>query len=368
MNVINQVSKRSASVLPKRLEEGLSKSNFTQTTTFEYIYGVLFGLNPGVLDGTATEEEEIYINLVRRFFHLAVYKLGMDPDEITALLRDGTSPTYKEFEGVMGDIIVYGEKICRMVCEKVREGTTDEDVLNSYIAKQYLSDPENVDLKDLSINCALLLSAGVDTTSCLITMMLTRLAENPELQDAIVKEIKSIQGASGHPEVQYVEKDKYHLLKACMKEVSRLTPVTGGFVRSLDEPIVIQGSNVPANTSIVCTPAVHLRMEEAGELWDDWASFNPHRWASVTGDRRGSKNPFGKLWSTVQISTFGRGSHMCLGLRIAEVEILSFFSEVLPRYQLSATWDPESPPYRYSWERGLGNFLDVPEIKVEKRV
>ena len=50
--VINQTSKRIALVFEEEMKESVNTSRIIQATTLEYIYGVLFGLNPGVLDGT----------------------------------------------------------------------------------------------------------------------------------------------------------------------------------------------------------------------------------------------------------------------------------------------------------------------------
>ena len=58
---------------------------------------------------------------------------------------------------------------------------------------------------------------------------------------------------------------------------------------------------------------------------------------------------------------------MCVGARVAELEIFSFFHEILSKYRLKATWDPKNPPYSYDWNTGIGAYHNIPVIDVEKR-
>ena len=75
----------------------------------------------------------------------------------------------------------------------MQDGTASELVRASYVARQYLEDP-TADLQELSINAAVLLTAGVDTTSSIIRMIMTRLAEEPEYQEDMLKEMEAIRG------------------------------------------------------------------------------------------------------------------------------------------------------------------------------
>ena len=184
-------------------------------------------------------KEKAYLETVRRFFEVAFYKLQIDPNEVKKLISGETSELYLEFESLLDEIIEYGQEMSLQVVENVKNGTTDDQMMNSYVAQQYLSNPD-ISTRKLAVNAAIMLAAGVDTTSQMITMILTRLAENQDLQDQVALQINQI-SKGGDGGLVYEEKDQYSLLKACMREISRLTPVTGGFMREIAYPISIRG-------------------------------------------------------------------------------------------------------------------------------
>eukprot|EP00008_Paramoeba_atlantica_P004150 CAMPEP_0201476328 /NCGR_PEP_ID=MMETSP0151_2-20130828/1547_1 /ASSEMBLY_ACC=CAM_ASM_000257 /TAXON_ID=200890 /ORGANISM="Paramoeba atlantica, Strain 621/1 / CCAP 1560/9" /LENGTH=489 /DNA_ID=CAMNT_0047856659 /DNA_START=129 /DNA_END=1598 /DNA_ORIENTATION=- len=365
VNKINQVSKRIGDAFPRFMEESLDDSLLTQKSTFEYIYGILYGSNPGIMDMTGKEEEQKYVRKALDFFRILFFEMIQNPAEMAKFMKEGETEKYKEFSEVMDYIIEYGEKISQQILDKIDNGTADADMLNSYIAKQRRDNPD-IDVSELAVNGAVFLATGVDTTSCAIGMMLTRLAEDPQLQEEMLEEMKMISGGDPSIGFQYQHKDKYHVIKSMFRELGRTTPVTGGFVRRMDYPIQVSGYEVPANTFVICFPGQQYTLQK-DTLWDDSKEFNPRRWYPLSKGRRSVGKEVGKEWSDAQVSTFGRGTHMCPGARVAESEIMSFFCEIIPRYKLSATWDPANPPYQYSWARGLGTYTHIPKINVENR-
>ena len=52
------------------------------------------------------------------------------------------------------------------------------------------------------------------------------------------------------------------------------------------------------------------------------------RWYPISQGRRTVEKDLSKKWTSASVATFGRGSHKCLGFRVAEAEVMSFFTTV----------------------------------------
>eukprot|EP00008_Paramoeba_atlantica_P003703 CAMPEP_0201485858 /NCGR_PEP_ID=MMETSP0151_2-20130828/9952_1 /ASSEMBLY_ACC=CAM_ASM_000257 /TAXON_ID=200890 /ORGANISM="Paramoeba atlantica, Strain 621/1 / CCAP 1560/9" /LENGTH=481 /DNA_ID=CAMNT_0047870185 /DNA_START=56 /DNA_END=1498 /DNA_ORIENTATION=+ len=331
IKAINPVTKRIGDCFLEKMKKPMDETMVTQHTTFEYIYGIMFGMNPGLFDGTSTKAEDVFLHSAIDFFRLGFYEIFQDPEEYRKLEEEGTSEKYEEFCHVMEGIIEYGVGISRIIIEKIKNGTADELMRNSYVARQYLDNPD-IDVKELSVNSAVLLTAGVDTTSCLIRMMMTKLAEYPEYQDDMVEEINRIAGGKSF---EFKDREKFLVVKSFLRELHRLTPVGGGFMRRFKYPVTVDGYDVPSSTFLICMPT---RNQNVAEAWEDFEEFNPRRWYPMSQGRKNVDKELSQKWTSANVATFGRGSHMCVGSRVAQAEILSFFCEILPRFKLSATW------------------------------
>jgi len=359
---INTVSRRIGEVFEEKMSQRMEESLFISECTLEYIYAILFGLNPGILDGTATDAERNFIKNTLALNRVAG-EIIQNAEQFQKLLNEGTSEKYLQFEKIFDELIEHGVSVCEKVASKLKDGSADNLIRGSYVARQYLDNP-NADFHELSVNAAVLLTAGVDTTSSIIRMMLTRLAEAPEYQEDMLKQMQEIRGDRPNFDFHFEDREKHHVLNSMIREIGRLTPVVGGFIRRLKHPISIDGYEIPAETMMFCLPT---RDQNTKEVWDDFSEFNPSRWYSISAGRKNVNKELSMKWTSSAVATFGRGNRKCLGFRVAESEVMSFFSAVIPKYKLKATWDPKLPPYEYNMENGLGSYINIPKIEVEKR-
>merc|ERR1711916_249274 len=133
--------------------------------------------------------------------------------------------------------------------------------------------------------------AGHETTSHTVAWALFFLAQDEGLQARIYAEVTSSDwGVDGHPEFNSLS--SFDLLHSTIKETLRCRPTVPSLPRRTLEDTVINGIEVPANTTV----------------------FNPDRWL----ENPSLKTPL----------PFGAGPRSCVGERMALVEaklILAMF-------------------------------------------
>ena len=186
---------------------------------------------------------------------------------------------------------------------KEEEGHDSEIGLLKYLLLQDTFTP-----KDVLSSIIDLMFAGVDTTSNTMQWILYELAKNPDKQAALFDEIKTVLPASS---AAVSHQDLKHLpfLKAVVKETLRLHPVLNKIFRVLSKDLVLSGHKVPAGTQIMISSYV---MSHDPDLFDQPEQFLPERWL-----KSNESNDFHKFSSL----PFGFGRRMCLGRRLAELEL-----------------------------------------------
>lgn len=163
-------------------------------------------------------------------------------------------------------------------------------------------------------------SAGSDTSATALTTMIGYLVRNPEVHEALQKEIDEAfdVGALTWP-IQYAQAVKLELLQACIKETLRLhPPISMSLPREVcaRDGLVVQGQAgkqyiVPYGCQLSVAPFVlHRNKEEFGE---NAREYDPYRWLNLTEDKRKTMEK--------SILTFGGGARQCIGKNISLMEI-----------------------------------------------
>ena len=173
---------------------------------------------------------------------------------------------------------------------------------------KYLLLKEKFTPKDVLSSIVDVIFAGVDTTSNTMQWILYELAKNPDKQTALFDEIKAVLPASPTA-VSHQDLKNLPFLKAVVKETLRLHPVLNEILRVLSKDLVLSGHKVPAGTQIMILSYV---MSHDPDLFNQPEQFLPERWL-----KSNESNDFHKFSSL----PFGFGRRMCLGRRLAELEL-----------------------------------------------
>ncbi|XP_050331965.1 probable cytochrome P450 12e1, mitochondrial [Bactrocera neohumeralis] len=157
-----------------------------------------------------------------------------------------------------------------------------------------------------------MMMGGVDTTSSTLTGILFCIAKNPDKQQKLFEELKSIlPNKDSRLTIENMQNLPY--LRACIKEGMRYHPIIVGTMRRLPNDVVLSGYRIPAGTDVSVSSNLLLRNEK---FVVEPNKYIPERW--LRNDTEGNKyqlnNPFLFL-------PFGFGPRSCVGKRIVDLEL-----------------------------------------------
>ncbi|XP_063396171.1 cytochrome P450 4B1-like [Mytilus trossulus] len=168
------------------------------------------------------------------------------------------------------------------------------------------------------------LFAGHDTTSSVLSWSIYCLGKYKDIQDKVYREVKEVTGSNGNIDSEDLPKLKY--LTCFLKEVMRLhtpVPVTN---RTLDEPIVLDGYDIPAGV-MVDFGIYHCHNHP--DVWENPKEFKPERFE---GDKHHQMDPY-------SFTPFSAGPRNCIGLNFAQNEEKVLIARIVERFEV--TLDPD---------------------------
>ncbi|XP_070548935.1 cytochrome P450 27C1-like [Ptychodera flava] len=197
-------------------------------------------------------------------------------------------------------------------------GIEGADLVTYMITKGTLS------VDEIYANATELLAATVDTTANTMLWTLYCFAKHPRVQDALYEETERVVPRGETPTPEHVNQMPY--LKAIVRESMRLYPPIANLARILDKDISVGGYQIPAGTAIV---GQMWLMSRDPKCFSDPLEFRPERWIRV------EKEHFYGFKSL----PFGYGPRMCIGKRLAELEIYLTLARLCQNFILTSTTD-----------------------------
>ncbi|XP_030165223.1 1,25-dihydroxyvitamin D(3) 24-hydroxylase, mitochondrial isoform X2 [Lynx canadensis] len=164
---------------------------------------------------------------------------------------------------------------------------------------------------------------AIKTTANSLMWILYNLSRNPRVQQKLLKEIQSVLSENQMPRAEDLRNMPY--LKACLKESMRLTPSVPFTTRTLDKATVLGEYALPKGTVLMLNTQVLGSNEEN---FKDSSQFRPERWLQ----EKKKINPFAHL-------PFGVGKRMCIGRRLAELQLRLALCWIVRKYDIVATDD-----------------------------
>jgi len=139
----------------------------------------------------------------------------------------------------------------------------------------------------------------------------------------LYKEVTSVLKPGEIPTAETINEMSY--LKAWIKETLRLFPVLQSNTRLLQDDVEIGGYLIPAGTHVQSLTYFLCRDES---VFKDPLHFIPERWLRDSDN----KTP-GVLYAHASLP-FGFGKRMCVGRRIAELEMHLLLTRILQQYKV----------------------------------
>lgn len=161
------------------------------------------------------------------------------------------------------------------------------------------------------------------TPSFAIAQTLYLLARNPEDQDKLYEELRSVL-ASSKSAVSADDLSKMIYLDLVVKESMRLLPSTIAQGRRVTGPLKLRNYTVPKGSEIFI-PTLEIHTDK--KLWgEDALEFKPERFEPENFKK---VHPYSYL-------PFSKGPRMCIAVKFATISIKIFLSRFLMQYQLSS--------------------------------
>ncbi|XP_071105203.1 1,25-dihydroxyvitamin D(3) 24-hydroxylase, mitochondrial-like [Haliotis cracherodii] len=281
--------------------------------SLESIARILYEKRLGCLSDNRSEDTQAFIQSSHDIFE-TTRKIFFLPPKLARIFMPRT---YKQHDAAWDEGFRVAHKIIDERIREIRE--TKEEGEHVGFITHFLKE-DSMSLKDVYANISELMGAAVDTTSNTAQMLLYELSRHPHAQEAILEEITRVVPPGEQPTADHLK--EMHYIKAAIKETLRLYPTGSVVIRVLQQDAVLLGYHVPKET------VVWIDLYGFGRLrrhYEDPDTFRPERWLRAT--RTVSPQPFSWL-------PFGFGPRMCVGRRVAELEMQLLISQLVRKFQI----------------------------------
>ncbi|XP_039195643.1 cholesterol 24-hydroxylase isoform X2 [Crotalus tigris] len=164
------------------------------------------------------------------------------------------------------------------------------------------ADQEESDDENMIDNFLTFFVAGHDTTANQLSFTIMELARHPEIVTKLQAEVDEVIGVKR--DIVYEDLRKLEYLSQVHKEILRLYPPVPGTMRWTEKKNVIEGIDIPANTTLFFSTYIMGRMER---YFKDALTFDPDRFS------KGKSRPYFSYFP------FSLGPRSCIGQLFAQV-------------------------------------------------
>ncbi len=192
-------------------------------------------------------------------------------------------------------------------------------------------DGNGLSLEEIKVQALLMLFAGHETTTSMLTSFCMALAQHPEVLERARAEQQRI-GADGSLTLEQLKQMTY--LEQVLREVERLYPPIGGGFRGVEEEFEFNGYYVPKGWLALYRISASHR---DSQIYTECDRFDPDRFSPERAEHK--KQEF-------SLVGFGGGPRICLGIAFAQMEMKIFAAHLLRHYtwkllpQQNLTLDP----------------------------
>ncbi|RLN25224.1 hypothetical protein C2845_PM07G26120 [Panicum miliaceum] len=226
----------------------------------------------------------------------------------------------------------YADRIVRERRERAEAGLASrDDFLSRFAASGEHSDES---LRDVVTNFLL---AGRDTTSSALTWFFWLVSGQPDVEDKILREIRSMRAstpANAGATFSFDELREMHYLHAAVTESMRLYPPVAMDTHGCKhDDFLPDGTFVGKGWQVTYSAYAMARVED---IWGkDCEEFKPERWLGEDGAFQPE--------STFRYPVFHAGLRMCLGKEMAYIQMKSIVACVFERFSFRFVGGEERP-------------------------
>jgi cytochrome P450 len=238
----------------------------------------------------------------------------------------------------LGKAIIARNEILDYVSKVVKERQQHptKDALSLLIQAKD-EDGNSLSEKELIDQALLLLFAGHETTTSMLTWLCVELARHPEVKQRAREEQLQL-ASNGNLTLEQLGQMPY--LDQVLYEIERLHSAVGGGFRGVVKEFEFNGFHVPAGWQLLYSIFVTHRLEE---IYPEPERFDPDRFSPQRQEHK--QYPFSLIG-------FGGGPRVCIGVAFAKMEmkivaahlLRSYDWEILPNQSLETVRIPTNHP------------------------
>lgn len=228
------------------------------------------------------------------------------------------------------------EFFIRIMKDAIRHRKQNNIVRNDYLDYLLsLQEKREISEIDMAGHGVSFFADGFETSSLIMTYCLFDLASNPEIQNRLREEIRSVQAAEGG--INYDSIGEMTYLDQVLNESLRLHPIAPVLGKRCTESTVLIGPkgkkiHVSKGSSVVIPFFVQLD----SQYYDKPDEYNPERFSP--------ENRGGKQYKEQGVFfPFGEGPRMCLGMRFALAQLKRGLVEIIDQFEVSLNSKTQVP-------------------------
>ena len=300
--------------------------------SFETVADFLFDRRFGSLKDSPPEKSIAFIKAIGVFLD-SVLPANLFPAWLYKFYE--TKP-FKTFDNSFAELYKFADELIDdKLIEIKRRVELGENFEDSAELIPFLLSTDRISEDEVSSSIVDTLFAGVDTTSNTMQWMLYLLAKHPDVQSRVREEV--LREIPGDSEPNSYTLQRLNLVRCVIKETLRLYPVLIFTNRVLEDDMVLSGYHVPAKTEV---GIMHHAIGRREDIFENASEFVPERWL------RSKSNSKMDAYASIP---FGHGVRMCLGRRLAELELQILLVKILKKFRLDLADNHVVEP----WYRGV---------------
>ncbi|KZL84776.1 ent-kaurene oxidase [Colletotrichum incanum] len=180
---------------------------------------------------------------------------------------------------------------------------------------------------------------AIHTTTDLLVETMLRIAEHPELFDALRKEIVEVLGVEGWKKTALFN---MKLMDSVLKESQRLKPITSAIMMRVATRPVTLPNGLLLQKGESCVGDIGKMRDPS--IYPDPEAFDAYRFVNMRGDAKLDNQAHLVSTSPAHLG-FGHGQHACPGRFFAGNELKVALSHLLMKYDWKLT-----PGYEHQWQ------------------
>lgn len=179
--------------------------------------------------------------------------------------------------------------------------------------------------------------AGHETSASALSWTLYLLANSPDVQAEVYKEISNLGSVS---KIEFKDLSKLKFTRDVFREALRLYPPVPMMIRQATKPTIFRKRPVPKGSQLVISP-FHLQRHE--RIWEDPDVFDPYRWQRESN----------KQQSRDAYIPFSTGPRVCTGAGFAMIEGVVSLIHLINAFEFKPVSDKIPQPVAHLTLRSL---------------